>query len=333
MGCALIGVILSGCACPLPLASSGEVARVSAPVSCEGGAGERSGRTASLPASTSPADLAAVGYGETLSLAPDRLGPGQGKSAPFLIRQPPAGAASEARLLLLPMEFEADNGAANGNAFIVRLLPAYEGPRRFNWRIQHIDLITLADAPGGVPGSPGNPAPVPGERAFGLGDLVHVSFFTPESSSSLIWGVGGALGLPTATDDVLGSGKWSAGPALRLTYRKGPWNLGAMGAQRWSFAGKSSRADISQLMVRAALRRKLCGDWYLVSAPIITANWKASSGERWLVPLGGGLGRKVKLGGLKGAVSLQVYSNIIKPTGAPDWAVRLSLSSIIPLRN
>lgn len=234
-------------------------------------------------------------------------------------------------LLVLPIEFEGDNGAQNGNANLLRFLPAYEWPRGGSWRIQHLDLITVANAPGGISGMPGNPEPVPGPRATGLSDLVHVSFFSPEQSGSLIWGAGAALGIPTATEKVLGSGKWSAGPALRLTYRKGPWNLGVVGAQRWSFAGDEDRADVNQLMLRCTFRRQLGEHWYLVSAPIVTANWNAVSDERWLLPLGGGIGRKFDFAGRPWAASVQGYANVVRPTGAPTWSIRLSLTAFIPL--
>ena len=41
-----------------------------------------------------------------------------------------------------------------------------------------VALITIADAPGGVPGSPGNPEPVAGPSTFGLGDLTDALLFT-----------------------------------------------------------------------------------------------------------------------------------------------------------
>ena len=174
-------------------------------------------------------------------------------------------------------------------------------------------------------------APLPGSRATGLGDLVHASFLSAGRPGEFTWGVGAALGLPTATEDVLGSGKWSAGPALRARYSKGHWSIGAMGMQRWSFAGASDRADTNQLMVRPTLLRQLGDKWYFVSSPILTANWKASSSERWLVPIGGGIGRKFKFASLNWSASLQGYVNVIKPTGAPEWAVRAGLTAIIPL--
>lgn len=230
----------------------------------------------------------------------------------------------------LPIEIEHDFGASNGEATFIRFLPLYSLPLNVAWRLVNLDLILLADAPGAVPGRPNNPNPAPGERAFGLSDLIHVSVFTPESQSKFIWGAGFVLSLPTATDDVLGSGKWAAGPAVRLTYRSGPWNLGGVAGQRWSFAGESSRADVNALMIRGAFRRQLPNRWYIVYAPIITANWDAASSQRWLVPVGGGVGKTFEVSSRRWASSLQVYYNAIKPAGAPDWAIRLQVVAALP---
>jgi hypothetical protein len=236
------------------------------------------------------------------------------------------------RFFALPVELGADSGASNGDATILRIAPLYGLGSLNNLKIVHIDLLTIADAPGGVPGRPGNPNPQPGERVFGIGDLVHASFFTPESSGKLVWGLGGMLSVPIATDSSLGSGKWSAGPSFRFNYRSGPWTVGAFGGQIWSFAGDNERNDVSQLIVRGAIRRQLPNDWYFVSAPIITANWNAS-GQKWLVPLGGGFGKVLRVNSAPWALSLQGYYNVIKPDGAPNWSARLSLIAPIPFRN
>ena len=59
-----------------------------------------------------------------------------------------------------------------------------------------------------------------GDTEFGLGDLTPEFFFSPRKpiqlgpDASLVWGAGPAFQFPTATDDLLGTGKWSAGPAL-----------------------------------------------------------------------------------------------------------------------
>ena len=57
-----------------------------------------------------------------------------------------------------------------------------------------------------------------GDTEFGLGDLTTEFFFSPRKPiqlgphSSLVWGVGPVFQFPTATDELLGSEKWSAGP-------------------------------------------------------------------------------------------------------------------------
>ena len=240
------------------------------------------------------------------------------------------GLRSPPKSFALPTEIEHDFGAANGEATLIRLLPLYSFPLNEQWRLVNIDIVTLADAPGGVPGRPGNPNPVAGDEAFGLGDLLHTSFFTPEGQSGFIWGAGFILSAPTATDDVLGTGKWAAGPAVRLTYRQGPWNVGVLAGQRWSFAGSSSRPDLNSLIMRGTIRRQLPNNWYVVSAPIITANWDARSGQRWLVPVGGGVGRTFELWQRGWAASVQGYYNAIRPDGAPDWAIRLQVVAALP---
>ena len=231
----------------------------------------------------------------------------------------------------LPIEVDIDSGAANGDATILRIIPVYSLPLGEKAKIVNLNLITLADAPGGVPGRPGNPDPVSGDRATGFGDLIHASFYTPDGAKSTIWGLGAILSIPTASDKLLGSGKWSAGPAARFVYRTDKWNLGALGGQLWSFGGDSSRNDISQLLVRGAIRRKLSDDWFFVSAPVITANWKVEKGQKWLIPLGGGFGRLFSVNNGNWAWSVQAYYNVVKPDGAPNWVLRFAVISAIPL--
>jgi hypothetical protein len=230
----------------------------------------------------------------------------------------------------LPMELDLDSGADNGDAAILRLAPLYKIPLTQNWSLVNLELFVMADAPGGVPGRPGNPEPEKGDKTFGLSDFTHLSLLTPENTGDFTYGFGFMATFPIATDDVLGSDKWSAGPSFRLVYRTGPWSLGMLGGNQWSYAGDGKRGDINQLMLRGAFRRQLDNNWYLVSAPIITANWDAGSSDRWMVPLGGGIGKVLGSRSNSWALSLQAYANIIKPDAAPDWVVRFGIAAPLP---
>lgn len=226
----------------------------------------------------------------------------------------------------LPAEIDFDSGAANGNANILRVMPLYTVPVFDTWKLINFTIFTAADAPGGTPAFPGDNSF--GQKA-GLSDLTHASFVTPNRSGDFIWGAGAILAMPTATDDSLGSGKWAAGPAFRFTYRTRQWNLGLVATQRWSFAGSANRADVNQLLMRGFVRRQLNEHWYFVYSPIITANWD-SPGEKWLVPVGGGVGRAFNVRGYPWAWSVQGYYNAIKPDGAPDWVARFAIIAAVP---
>jgi len=251
----------------------------------------------------------------------------------FSLSQPTYGQAEPAKRLgaargffALPVELDMDRGAENGDASILRIMPLYTFPVFDTWKLVNLDILTMADAPGGTPA-------FPGDRSFGqdagVSDLMHASFVTPNSEGNFIWGAGVVLAIPTATDDSLGSGKWASGPAFRVTYRKGPWNLGAIVTQRWSFAGSGNRTDVNQLLMRGAVRRQLRNDWYFVYAPIITANWD-NPDEKWLVPVGGGIGRTFSVREYPWAWTVQGYYNVVKPDAAPDWVFRVSIIAAIP---
>jgi hypothetical protein len=237
------------------------------------------------------------------------------------------GPVNASRFFALPLELDFDRGAANGDASILRIAPLYTFPVFDKWKLVHLGVLTLADAPGGTPAFPGEPG-VPGNEA-GLSDFLHASFYTPETSGNFIWGIGINVSIPTATADSLGSGKWAVGPAFRLAFRNASWNVGAIAAQRRSFAGSSSRREVNQLLIRGAIRRQINADWYFVSAPIITANW-GLQGQKWLVPVGGGVGRRFRVGGYPWAWSAQAYYNAIRPDTAPDWVFRLGLIAAFP---
>lgn len=234
-------------------------------------------------------------------------------------------ATGSKKVFLLPIEFDFDSGAANGDAIILRLVPTNTIPVAESWKLINIALVVVADAPGGVPGFPGNPDPAPGEQTFGLGDFTDILLYAPNKSKGLQWGVGGVFGFPTATDDVLGNGKWTAGPAVRLAHQGEHWHFGLVAGNLLSYAGDSDRGDVNQLLMRGLVRGTFNNGWFFIYSPIITANWNAASGQKWLVPVGGGVGKTFRVKSRPMNISLHVYGNVIKPDGAPDSVIRIGI--------
>jgi hypothetical protein len=63
--------------------------------------------------------------------------------------------------------------------------------------------------------------------------------------------------------------------------------------------------------------------WYLTSSPIVTADWEKQRSQRWVVPVGGGAGKIVKIGALPVNMYAQFFSNVERPQGTTNWSARL----------
>jgi hypothetical protein len=166
--------------------------------------------------------------------------------------------------------------------------------------------------------------------AFGLGDMTYQGFFGPAKPVKWIWGVGPALILPTATEDRYESDKWSAGASAVALTMPGKWVVGVLAQNVWSFAGDSDAADVNKFLFQYFINYNLDNGWYLSSTPTITANWEASSGNKWTVPFGGGVGRLIKFGKLPVDFKLAAYWNAEKPTFASDWNLQFTVKFLFP---
>jgi hypothetical protein len=165
---------------------------------------------------------------------------------------------------------------------------------------------------------------------FGLGDVNYSGFLSPAKPGKIIWGIGPAISVPTATDDQLGSGKWSAGPTAVVLTSEGPWLLGALARNIWSFAGDSDREDVNQFLLQPFINYNMANGWYLTTSPIITANWERNSDDRWLLPIGGGVGRIFHIGKQAMNAQVQGFYNIETPQFGPDWTLRFQLQFLFP---
>lgn len=172
--------------------------------------------------------------------------------------------------------------------------------------------------------------PTGGGGTFGLGDMNPQFYFSPKTSSNITWGVGPTFLLPTATSQVLGQGKWGIGPAAVIVVTTKQFVFGAVANNIWSVAGDSDRPDVSQLTFQPFINYNMKDGWYLVSAPILTANWEASGGNQWTVPLGGGFGRVFAIGEQKVNAQLQAFWNVVKPDAGPDWTLRGQFQLLFP---
>jgi hypothetical protein len=201
-----------------------------------------------------------------------------------------------------------------------------------NWNLISRIIMPVINLPSLAPGI---------GSATGLGDINPTFFLSPAKSGELIWGVGPTFTLPTATDKLLGNGKFSMGPAAVALTIQGHWVVGTLMNNQWSVAGWGS-GHVNQMLIQPFVNYNLPDHWYLVSAPIMTANWAAAKGgDVWTVPLGGGFGKLFRLGEilpLEGHeiaklpinTQIQAFGNVARPDDGAKWQLRFQFQFLFP---
>jgi len=205
--------------------------------------------------------------------------------------------------------------------YVLNIQPVVPFTLTEEWTLITRTIIPLIDQPELAPGF--------GDE-FGLGDVQTSLFFSPGKPGAFIWGLGPVFQFPTATDESLGTEKWGAGPTAVALTIQGPWVVGILVNNLWSFAGDDDRDDVNQMLLQYFINYNLPGGWYLTSSPIITASWEADSDNRWTVPIGGGFGKIHRIGKLPVNVSLAAFYNVETPDGGPEWSIRFQIAFLFP---
>jgi hypothetical protein len=179
---------------------------------------------------------------------------------------------------------------------------------------------------------PINSVPIPDGtmRSSGVGDIQQELFFTPAVPGKIIWGAGPLFSLPTSTVSGSETGAWGMGPAGVVLSMKGPFVFGALVTQTWTIAHADTYTEINQLLLQPTLNYNFGHGWALSVAPVITANWKAASGEQWTVPMGFGITRTVVFNGRPMSLGVSYYDNVKGPEAGPGQLLRFSISLLYP---
>jgi hypothetical protein len=232
-------------------------------------------------------------------------------------------------LISVPFKSTWDFGAENGDAYFMNLQPVF--PQRVKeWNFIHRVIAPYISLDGYSPGRPEMPTPTTGAGASGMGDINYTMFLSPAEPKGAIWGIGPSITAPSATDTQLGAGKWSAGPSYVMLLQPEFGTIGFLARQLWSFSGQSNREETSNFLLEPFINYNLPNGWYLISDMVLTANWKAESGQQWTIPVGAGVGKLFKIGNQAMNTRIEAYSNVEKPDGAPDWSLSWTLQFLFP---
>lgn len=178
------------------------------------------------------------------------------------------------------------------------------------------------------PLAPGGTSATNFNRQNGLGDTVLLANISNQTKPPFIFGYGPSFMFPTATDDRLGTEKWSVGPSVLALSISEKWVFGTIAQHWWSFAGESDRSHVSLTDVQPIVSYRITETTKIGFAPNIQYNWDT---EQWTIPVGGGMSTLIRMGKVPLNLSLDYYHYVEQDDAfGQDWGLRLGLSTVVP---
>lgn len=225
-----------------------------------------------------------------------------------------------ADLVSLPFQFNFNSGGdlEDGTLFNLNFQPVVPVKVSQDWNLIARAIVPYLD----IPTATGSEA--------GTGDIIAQMFFTPTREGRVIWGVGPVFSFPTATNAFARTGSWATGVGAVVVHNVGPWVLGGLVTNFWTVSDSGDSTEMNQLQAQPFINYNFGKGWALASAPLITANWDAESGEQWTVPIGIGISRTTVFGKQPLTLGLQYYNSVERPTGSPVNQLRFAISLLFP---
>ncbi|WP_323814072.1 transporter [Cellvibrio sp. NN19] len=227
-------------------------------------------------------------------------------------------------LISLPFQlnYDQDMGAQHdGHRYTLNVQPVIPISISEDWNLISRTIVPVIQQDDVIPGTNGE---------SGLGDVVQSVFFSPKAptSSGLIWGVGPVFLLPTATDDLLGTEKWGAGPTGVVLKQAGHVTFGALANHIWSFAGESDRADVSATFFQPFFSYTTPTAWSFTLQAESTYDWKS---EEWNIPIGMFVSKVTKFGSqpVQFQIGPRYYAEHTE-NGPRGWGFRAGLVFMFP---
>jgi len=214
-------------------------------------------------------------------------------------------------------------GPEKGTQNILNIQPVVPISVSSEWNIITRTILPVIWNPSLGPGIPGKD---------GTGDTVFTAFLSPANPGHWIWGAGPVVQIPTNSNAQLGNKNWGIGPSFGVLHldKGDPWVYGALMNNIWSMTSNKTGGSYSNGLIQPFVNYNFEGGLYLTSSPILTVEWKADSGNRWTVPIGGGVGKIFHFGKLPVNSQLSAYYNVVRPDFGANWQIRAQVQLMFP---
>ena len=226
-----------------------------------------------------------------------------------------------ADLISVPLQSNWDFGIGRADAmrYTLNVQPVIPFSLGKSWNLITRTIVPFIHAESPIPG---------GDSAGGIGDITQSFFLSPtDPVGGWILGAGPVFLYPSASDDVLGSEKWGAGPTAVLLRQEHGFTFGILANHIWSFAGSDNRQDISSTFLQPFLGFTTKTFTTFTVNTESTYDWE---NEQWTVPINLMVSQLVKLGKLPIQFTLGGRYYAERPMGGPNWGLRFVVTFLFP---
>jgi hypothetical protein len=152
---------------------------------------------------------------------------------------------------------------------------------------------------------------------------------------SWILGAGPTLLFPTATNDAFGRQQWGVGPAVVVGHYSEKVTMGVFPQYFFGTGSRRRRstdvADASYMNLLYFMSYNLKNAWQIGFSPTITYDRRATSGNRWNVPIGFSVSKATRVGGMISKFELGFEYSVVREDAFGQRAlVKLSVIPVIP---
>lgn len=169
---------------------------------------------------------------------------------------------------------------------------------------------------------------IPGTSQSGLGDIVQSFFFAPKKPvGGLILGFGPVFLWPSATDSLLGSEQWGAGPTGLVLKQTGGWTYGLLFNHIWSYTGETGRDYVDSTFLQPFFSYTTKSKTTFGVNTESTYDWHNS---QWTVPINLSISQLTRIGKMPVSIGLGLKYYGEAPEGGPDWGVRFIVTPLFP---
>ena len=228
-----------------------------------------------------------------------------------------------ASLISVPIEYDYDSDIGptdTGDRWTVTTKPVIPFSLNEDWNLITRTIVAYVEQDDLLPGL---------GTQNGLSDLQMSFFFSPKApANGFILAAGPVLVFPTASDKLLGTEKWSAGPTAAALRQQGPWTYGLLSQHVWDYAGEDDRASVNSTLLQpfVSFTTKTATTFSLQSESVY--NWDT---EKWSVPINAIVSQVLKLGPQLIQLKLGARYWAEAPDSGPEgWGMKAGIVFLFP---